>query len=145
MVHLLDTNIAIRAVLTTGPQCAAIRQALTKLTENGVSLVVSAQVLGETWSLCTRPTESRGGYGLTVTQTDYLIARIVLLARLLPEPPDIWTEQHRLLVACGVSGVAVHDCRIATWCRLSGVDHILTLHGKDFGRYGVATVDPHDV
>ena len=104
MICLLDTNIAIRAVLQSDPQNAIIRAAVGRLLDGGDYLVVSAQVLGESWNLCTRPATARGGYGLTVAETDAVIADIVTLAQLLPEPPDLWTEQHHLLVTCAVSG-----------------------------------------
>ena len=145
MACLLDTNIAVRAVRYDDPQYRRISTAIARLTALGERLVVSAQVLGETWNLCTRPSAARGGFGYTIAEADRAIADIVSLADLLPEPPDLWAEQHRLLVSCAVSGVETHDCRIAAWCRLMGVDRILTLNGRDFTRFGVDTIHPDSV
>jgi hypothetical protein len=104
--------------------------------------VLSAQVLGEAWSLCTRPANLRGGYGLTIEETEAMISDIRELAVLLPEPPHLWAEQSRLLVSHRVSGVQTHDCRIAAWCRLSQVEGILTLNPKGFNRFGITTLNP---
>jgi len=145
VVCLLDTNVAIRAVLPLEAEYAAIRKAMDRLTANGEIFVVSAQVLGEMWNLCTRPATARGGYGLTLLETDTVITEIVTLSKLLPEPPDLWAKQHRLLVTCAVSGVETHDCRIAAWCLLMGVDRILTLNDRDFKRFGVDTIHPDQV
>jgi hypothetical protein len=46
----------------------------------------------------------------------------------------------------GVSGVQVHDARLAAVMRVHGLTHILTLNAADFARYpGIIAVHPQDV
>jgi len=145
MTFLLDTNVAVRSVMPSDPLHSYCTQALAKLADRGEKFVVGSQVLAEAWSLLTRASTSREGFGLTPYDADNRITQLLRFAILLPEPPDIWHEHHRLLVSCGVSGVQVHDCRLAAWCLLHGVESILTFNSADFARFGVTTVRPNDV
>ena len=145
MVYLPDTGVAGRCVLPADPQYPVIRAAVLRLLAGGDKLTVGVQVLSEAWCLFTRPAESRGGYGLSTSDADEAIADLLALASLVPGPPNLWQEQHRLLVSCRVSGSTTHDCRLAAWCRLSGIDGLITLNPDDFDRFGVPTVQPGDV
>ncbi len=79
------------------------------------------QNMAEFWNTSTRPVE-RNGFGLSVDTTE----RIVL--------------QHR------VSGVQVHDARLAAAMYAHGISHILTFNGSDFMRYpGITTIHPDGV
>ena len=145
MAVLLDTNVAVRAVMRTELLHTVCIRAIAQITERDERLVVGAQVLAESWSLLTRPLSNKGGFGLSVSDADIRISQMLRLATLLPEPPDIWNAHRELLVSCGVSGTQVHDCRLAAWCLLHGVDSILTLNSTDFARYGVRAVNPNDM
>jgi predicted nucleic acid-binding protein len=145
MRYLLDTNVAIRSVLDRDPQHEVARTAMLRLATNATSLVLSAQVLGEMWSLLTRPSEARGGYGLTPLEAKARLDELATFATILPEPPDLWTKQSELLIAHRVSGLQTHDCRLAAWCLLSRVENILTFNDKDFARYGIKAINPSDV
>jgi predicted nucleic acid-binding protein len=145
VAYLVDTGVAVRCVLPADSQYQAVRAAILRLIARGETVVVSAQVLSEDWSLCTRPATSRGGYGLSISESDQAMNDLLAVATLLPEPPNLWFEHHRLLVRCSVSGVNTHDCRLAAWCLLSGIDHIITLNPNDFTRFGVDAVEPKDV
>ena len=68
------------------------------------------------------------------------------LFHLLPDTPAIYTEWRRLVMQIGVSGVQVHDARIAACLRVHGVTRLLTLNTKDFARYpGFTAVDPAQI
>jgi predicted nucleic acid-binding protein len=55
----------------------------------------------------------------------------------------IWRH---LVVTRGVSGVQVHDARIAALMLANGITHILTYNGKDFTRFpGISALSPADV
>ncbi len=52
-------------------------------------------------------------------------------------------EWRKLLVAHGVSGVQVHDARLAAGMRVHGVRLILTFNDRDFARYlGIEAIHP---
>jgi hypothetical protein len=55
-------------------------------------------------------------------------------------------EWRRLVVACSVAGVQVHDARLVAAMLAHGVPQLLTLNGRDFARYpGIAVLHPRDV
>jgi predicted nucleic acid-binding protein len=145
MAYLLDTNVAVRSVMPFDSLHGVCVGAIDKLVDRNERLVVASQVLAEAWSLLTRPATSRGGYGLSPDQTDVRIDMILNIAVCLQEPTDIWDEHRRLLKLHSVPGVNVHDCRLAAWCLLHGIDFILTLNSRDFARFGVTAVNPADV
>src|SRR5216110_2145053 len=55
--------------------------------------------------------------------------------RLLPDSLAVHEEWRKLLVTYGVSGVQVHDARLAAAMRVHGVKRILTFNDRDFARY----------
>ncbi len=64
----------------------------------------------------------------------------------LPDTPDVHAEWRRLVVQIGVSGVQVHDARIAACLHVHGVTRLLTFNTKDFTRYsGFVAVDPAQI
>ena len=67
---------------------------------------------------------------------------------MLADSPAVYPEWRRLVVAYGVSGVQVHDARLAAFMRVHTVSQILTFNTADFARYapeGVVAVDPRTV
>jgi predicted nucleic acid-binding protein len=68
------------------------------------------------------------------------------LFRLAPDTPDIYPTWRQIVASVGVSGVQVHDARLAAVMRVHGLSHILTLNPTDFARYpGVTVVHPQDL
>ncbi|MFZ0035778.1 MAG: hypothetical protein WAK91_00030, partial [Candidatus Acidiferrales bacterium] len=66
--------------------------------------------------------------------------------RLLPDNLAVHAEWRNLLVTHGVSGVQVHDARLAATMRVYGVKRILTFNHGDFARYmDIEAIDPRDV
>ena len=50
----------------------------------------------------------------------------------------------KIVVQYGVSGVQVHDARLAAAMYAHGIREILTLNGSDFTRFaGITAIDPH--
>ena len=58
---------------------------------------------------------------------------------LLPDSELVYREWRRLVVREGVSGVQVHDARLAAAMYVHGVSHILTLNVADFNRFNRLT------
>ena len=66
--------------------------------------------------------------------------------RLLPDSLAVHEEWRKLLVTYGVSGVQVHDARLAAAMRVHDVKRILTFNERDFARYrDIVPVHPRAV
>jgi predicted nucleic acid-binding protein len=66
----------------------------------------------------------------------------------LPDNENVHKEWRKLVVNFGVSGVSVHDARIAAAMSVHKITHILTFNTSDFARYssiGITAVDPKTV
>lgn len=145
-MHFIDTNVLLR-FLTPGdffyPQ---IRQALISLRTKGEQLCTTSQNIAEFWNVCTRPSSSRGGYGLTSTETARRLKIIERFIIILPESDDIYSEWKRLVLANLVAGVQVYDARIAAAMIVHAVGNIITINVSDFSRYpNITAIHPKDV
>lgn len=146
MLWLLDSNILIRLPHRPDPLHLTIRQALGRLWARGDRYCYTSQILGEFWSVCTRPTTARGGFGLALTETDRRVRLIERFYGFLPDHAAVHVEWRRLLMAHGVAGVQVHDARIVAAMHVHGITHLLTLNVPDFARYPrITAVHPRDV
>jgi predicted nucleic acid-binding protein len=146
MPYLLDSNVLIRLLNPADPQHPVVLRAARLLRGRGEHLSFTSQNLVEFWSVCTRPASARGGYGLTVAQTDRKARWVERLFTLVPESPAVHVEWRHLVVAHSVSGVQVHDARLVAAMLSHGITHVLTLNHADFARYpGVTAVHPRDV
>ncbi len=65
---------------------------------------------------------------------------------LLPDIEIVYNEWRRIVVKLSVSGVQVHDARLAASIYAHGISHILTLNVADFSRFdGITPVHPDSV
>lgn len=147
MIYLVDTNVLLRFADRAHPLHLTIRDAVRKLRTSGHSVRATPQNFVEFWNVATRPIE-RNGFGLVPAKADRLLRLVERLFPLLPDSPAVYTEWRRLVVSSGVSGVQVHDARIAAAMLVHGVTHILTFNTADFVRYrtrGIVAVDPPTV
>lgn len=146
MVVLIDTGILLRLLDRNDPQHATIRQALRLLRGRGDTFVLSPQNAAEFWNVCTRPATARGGFGLTVQQTEHRLRLAERLFPVLPDSPAAYALWKQLVVRHGVMGVQVHDARLVAWMQAHGITQILTLNAADFGRYqGITALTPQDL
>jgi predicted nucleic acid-binding protein len=146
MLWLLDSNVLIRLPHRPDPFHPVVRQALRALWARGDELCYTSQILGEFWSVCSRPTTARGGLGLTLVETDRRARLIERFYRLLPDTPAVHAEWRGLIVAHSVAGVQTHDARIVAAMKVHGVSHLLTLNVADFARYpGITAQHPQEI
>jgi len=150
MAIALDANVLLRLAQKQHPFYPVARRAVLKLNlklkAEGEAVCYLPQNVVEFWSVLTRPASARGGFGLTLAQADLKTRLIERIFTLLPDTPDVYIEWRRLVVGVGVSGVQVHDARIAACLRVHEVTRLLTFNTKDFTRYsGFAAVDPAQV
>ena len=145
MSVLLDTNILLRLIEPSDPEYAVVRDAVKTLTMRGESLYFSPQNLVEFWNVCTR-SAARNGLGLTPEETNRRALLIEHQFRLVPDNERVYQEWRRLVVVHAVSGVQVHDARIAAIMLTHGIGALLTLNGRDFARFtGVSIIHPREV
>jgi predicted nucleic acid-binding protein len=142
---LVDTNILLRIARRSDPNHSAVDSALSNLAIQGAILYYTHQNIAELWNTMTRPPE-RNGFGLTVQDADREVALIESGMELLPDSTAVYREWRRLVVQCSVSGVQVHDARLAAAMLAHGISHILTLNESDFSRFpGIIAVLPASV
>jgi predicted nucleic acid-binding protein len=147
VTYLVDTNILLRFVHTGDPGHTVASGALDRLNEAGHRLVTAFQNRSEFWNVSTRPT-ARNGYGLSIAATDAALRIVERAFPLLPESRRSYTVWRRLVTTYSVSGVQVHDARLAAAMLAGGVTHVLTFNAGDFARFapeGLVAVDPAGV
>lgn len=143
---LLDSNILIRLAQPSDPLHKSMRRAVRRLRQQGASLYVLPQNLAEFWNVCTRPATARGGYGMSVAETNRKLSAILRRCALLEEAPGITAHWRRLIVRYGIIGASVHDARLVAAMQVHGLTHILTIDTPDFARYpGITAIDPATV
>ncbi len=144
MIYLADTNVLLRIVHRTDVRHSIAQAAVHKLGTKGHQLQTTSQNFAEFWNASTRPTE-RNGFGLTRDETDTLLGELEQSFPLLPDSPEVYPIWRRLVVDYDVSGVQVHDARLAASMVAHNVTRILTFNVTDFDRYdpeGIIAVDP---
>ena len=142
---LVDTNILLRIARRSDPQHKLVDAALSRLAGQGTSLYFTHQNIAELWNAMTRPV-ARNGLGLTVAEVERQVQAIEAGMSLLPDSDAVYREWRRIVVNCNMSGVQVHDARLAASMQVHGVSHILTLNVTDFSRFkGLTAVHPDTV
>ena len=140
---LVDTNILLRISRRTDPQHKLVDSALARLAGQGTTLYFTHQNIAELWNAMTRPVD-RNGLGLSVIDADLVVQAIESGMILLPDNEAVYREWRRIVVQYGVSGVQVHDARLAAAMYVHHVDHILTLNVVDFSRFtGLTALHPN--
>jgi predicted nucleic acid-binding protein len=134
MKVLLDSNVLLRWNIRTAPQSQLVIRAVDLLLASGTLPCYTSQNLGEFWNVLTRPLD-RNGFGLTPAEADGRARVIEDQIPILPDDPRVHLVWRRLLVAHAISGVQVHDARIAAAMHVHGVKHILTFNTRDFARF----------
>jgi predicted nucleic acid-binding protein len=135
-----DTGILLRLLDRADPNHAAIRHAVRVLRARGDKLVTSPQNISEFWNVCTRPAAARGGFGLSVVETERRVRHLERLFRVLPDSPTTYPFWRQLVVQHSVRGVQVHDAKLVAWMHAHRLTHLFTLNASDFARYSGITV-----
>lgn len=147
MDYLVDTNILLRFADRSHPINPQIRRAIRHFLRIGNKLFITPQNAIEFWNVATRPAD-KNGFGLTPVIANRLLRRIERLFILLPDSPSIYEKWRWLVVELNISGVQVHDARLASAMLTYKVTHILTFNINDFTRYkahGLIAVSPLSV
>lgn len=139
---LVDTNILLRMTRRSDPEHGLVDAALGQMALSGTVLHYTHQNIAELWNVLTRPID-RNGLGLSVSESEREIRAIEEGMAFLPESEATYREWRKIIVEYRVSGVQVHDARLAAVMYVHGVSHILTLNIADFGRFkGLTAIHP---
>jgi predicted nucleic acid-binding protein len=140
---LVDTNILLRVARRSDPQHKLVDTALAQLGGQGATFsLYTHQNIAEFWNVMTRPVV-RNGFGLTVTEAEREVRVIEAGMTFMPDSEAVYREWRRIVVQYGISGVQVHDARLAASMYVHGLKHILTLNVTDFSRFsGLAALHP---
>jgi len=140
---LADSNILLRLAQPAHAEHSVTAAAVTKLIRQGFDLCVVPQNLVEFWAVATRPSTSRGGFGMKLDAADDELTRLRSLFHLLEGATGIADSWQRLVKQYQVSGKQVHDAHLVAAMQVYGVQKILTFNGDDFKRYpGISVLNP---
>ena len=143
--YLLDTHILLRLSLPGGPYDEVVVAAVGRLLAEEATLFHTLQNAAEFWNVCTRPRE-RNGLGLPLREADRRLQLIEQQFLFSPETEATYARWRRIVMECGVSGVQVHDARLAAVMNVNNVSHLLTLNPRDFERFtGLTPIHPGDM
>ena len=149
MAYLIDTSILGRLANVSDAQHAVATRAVSELHRRGEVLHVTPQVMIEFRNVATRPV-SVNGLGLSIVDSEALVATFEAKFSLLVETPSIYPAWKALVGALGIIGKQVHDARHVAVCHVHAVTHVLTFNVSHFARMagfapGVVVVDPMSV
>jgi predicted nucleic acid-binding protein len=158
MIVLLEFGILLRLMNRNDPLHGTIRAAVRALKGRGDLLAMSAQNIAEFWNVCTRPATARGGLGLSIAEADKRFRLLERIIQILPDTSAAYPIWRNHVAHLSISGVQVHDARLAALMQASGVTHILTLNTatsrgiaqsppsirpRSFRRHREKTASPH--
>lgn len=103
---------------------------LDALTDRGADICCTPQNISEFWNVCTRPSD-RNGFGLSISEADEALQAIERTVTVLPDNEQIYRVWRALVVRHRVSGVQVHDARLAAAMQVHGISHISVVHPQD--------------
>ncbi|MGI9055119.1 MAG: type II toxin-antitoxin system VapC family toxin [Pyrinomonadaceae bacterium] len=143
--YLFDTNIFLRLAEKNGSERLIILNGIRKIRANNQTICYTPQILAEFWNVCTRPANARGGFGLSIEQTERKVNLIQKYFEILPDTLQTFTEWRKLVSDYKVSGVQVHDAKLAASINVHKVEYLVTLNDQDFKRFGIKVIPPGDV
>jgi predicted nucleic acid-binding protein len=135
----------LRAAQPGHPMHRSAVRALETLLAREVPLVVAVQNIAEFWNAATRPV-ANNGLGFIIEETQEELARIEVFFEVIGETPESYAAWKALVVSHRVSGVRVHDARLAAVMQAHNVARILTFNVRDFARFpGIEAVHPDGI
>ena len=84
--------------------------------------------------------------GFTPAETDAALRNLEVIIKVIPDTPDIYPRWRKLVTDHAVSGVQVHDTRIAAAMHVHKLTHLLTFNVRDFKRFSdITSVTPNEL
>ena len=134
MPLLIDTNILLRSVQPSHPMHPTALRALEALFKKEEPLAIAIQNVAEFWNVATRPV-ANNGLGFTIEEAQQELGRIEGFFLVLSENEASYAIWKALLISRGVSGVRVHDARLAAVMVTHDIAQIVTFNVADFARF----------
>jgi predicted nucleic acid-binding protein len=134
MKWLIDTNILLRLAQIANSQHLEAKNAVDELLKRGDTLYILLQNISEFWNVCTRPLD-KNGLGFSIAQTEAELKQIEQIFDILPHTIEVYKNWRNLVVKHSVSGIQVHDAKIAAAMKAHNIENLLTFNPKDFKRY----------
>ena len=145
MNWMTDTNILLRLADLQSLHHDEAKNAVDKLLKRGDTLFLMLQNVSEFWNVCTRP-KDKNGLGFSIARTDSELAKIERVFDLLPDTTEVYENWRELVVNHSISGVQVHDAKIAAAMKAHNIENLLTFNTKDFKRYtDIKAIEPKNV
>jgi predicted nucleic acid-binding protein len=145
MSWLVDTNILLRLIEPTHPMHPQAAGALRLLLAQEPLVSTLPQNVAELWNVCTRPLD-KNGLGFSPADTDTAVSKLEAIIKVIPDDPAIYPLWRKLIVTHAVSGVQVHDTRIAAAMQVHGLTHLITFNVRDFKRFPqITAVKPEEL
>ncbi len=145
---LADSNVWLRSSEPAHPMHPAATTAVQTVLETDDIFLVP-QTMNEFWRVVTAPLDQqRGGFGWTVTEADLKIQQLELDFPMKYDTAEVYRRWRATVLTLGITGIQVHDARLAAAMLAHGLTHILTFNVKDFQRYvplGITVVHPNDI
>ena len=108
-------------------------------------LAIAVQNVAEFWNAATRPVVNNG-LGLTIEEAQAELSRIEGFFQILTENEVSYAAWKTLLIESRVSGVQVHDARLAAVMKTHGITRIVTFNVSDFTRFpDIEPVHPEEI
>ncbi len=144
-LYLADSNILIRLTQRQDPSFPVVRKAVDGLALSNIGLAYTLQNMAEFWNVSTRAV-ARNGFGMSIEECIVSALEIEKSFLRLTDNDTVYSEWRRLVVKHRISGVKVHDARLAASMYAHGLTHILTFNIADFARFdGITAVHPDSV
>lgn len=139
---LLDTNVLLRASDAGSDKQVLARSSFESVVAQGDACFLTSQVIGEYYSVATRPLSSNG-FGWPTDrgrlERDLWIARFSLLE----ETAEVFPRWIALMDRYHVTGRRIFDLRLLAIMQVYGISHLLTFDVEDFPVIsGVTVVHP---
>ena len=122
---LVDTNILLRMTRRSDPQHKVVDTALARLAGQGSTLHYTHQNIAELWNTMTRPI-NRNGLGLAIADAEREVQVVEAGMSLLADSQEVYREWRKIVVQYNISGVQVHDARLAAAMYVHSVGNILS-------------------
>lgn len=127
------------------PHHPEAKSAVDKLLKSGDTLFITLQNVSEFWNVRTRPGD-KNALGFTVAETDAELSKIEQVFDLLPDTAEVYKNWRELVVKHSVSGIKVHDAKIAAAMKAHNIEYLLTFNAKDFKRCpDIKVAEPKEV
>src|SRR5215203_5576901 len=140
--YLFDTYIFLRLAEKNSSESRVILNAIRKIRTNNKTICYTPQILAEFWNVCTRPVSARGGFGLSLAQTERKVNLIQKYFEILPDTLQTFTQWRRIVSDYAVSGIQVHDAKLVASMNVHKVEYLVTLNEKDFKRFPIKVINP---